>query len=231
MTTKIHTRGALDAAPAAKRPSGRIAGWAELMLPTLAEIRERCPVAQPMLAGWLLSILTAWLTVPLVEVALSGDTAGTAGVVRGWIWAMAALSPAVQGGRALLWVGSCWALLALAGREESKRRLFSLFLYGELLLLAYGAGLALYFQWAAAPGGGGGSFTDPLSLSHYVPSDHGLWAGVVKHLSVVQSGWVAYVGLAGTRVLGLGRRGAWGLALSLWFGLVAVATARTLITG
>lgn len=231
MTTKTDTRGPIDAVPVGETPSRRITGWIELVLPTLAEIRERCPVAQPILTGWLLSILTAWLAVPIVGLALGGDTAGSAEVVQGWIWAIAALSPLVQGGRALMWVGACWALLALAGREQSKRRLFSLFLYGELLLLAYGLGLALYFQWAAGPGGAGVRFTDPLSLSHYVPSDHGIWGGVVKHLSVVQLGWVAYLGVAGTRVLGLGRRGAWSLALILWFGLIAVATARILITG
>jgi len=212
-------------------PALRLFRWLELMLPTMNEIRTRRPAAQPLVLGWALHILTVWLTVPLVAIALAGRPASAASLVQGWMWAMAALAPFILGGRALLWAVATWALLALGSRVNSARVLMSIFLYGEVLLAVHGLLLALFFQWTAEPGAVGLSFADPLSLAAYVPSDHGPWGGLVKHLSLVQAVWVAYVGLAGRRVLGLGTRGAWTLALTLWVGTVALSTVRILMHG
>ena len=211
--------------------AGRVVRWMELMLPTMAEIRDARPWAQPVLLGWVLSLLTAWLTVPLVTLVLPDQQGAATSLIQGWMWAMAALAPLVQGGRALLWTVATWALLTLGLRETSVRSLFSFFLYGEVLLAIHGLLLALFFQWTVDPGAIGPSFADPLSLATYVPSDHGLWGGLVKHLTLVQAGWVAYVGLGGRRVVGLEAKGAWTLALTLWVGTVAVSAVRISMHG
>jgi hypothetical protein len=205
--------------------------WAELMVPTLAEIREFRPLVPPLLLGWILTLLTAWLTVPLVEVALAGDSGDAAPLVRGWMWAMAVLAPAILAGRALLWVMVTWALLTLASWEASLRSLFSIFLYGELLTTGYGLLVVLFFQWSVDPGAGGATFLDPLSLAAYVPSSHGPWGGVVKQLSLIQAAWVTFVGLAARQVLGLRPKGAWTLAVALWLGGVGVASLKILMNG
>jgi hypothetical protein len=209
----------------------RVGRWTELMLPTMAELRAHRPVLQPLLLGWVLSLLAASSTVPLVEVALAGDPTGVAPWVRGWMWATVALAPVFQSGRALLWTGAAWALLTLAARGASFRTLFSIFLHGEVLVAAHGALLALYLRWSVAPGAPGVSFLDPLSLAVIVPSSHGAWIGVAKHFSLVHILWVVFAGMAGRRVLDLERGRAWALALSLWFGSLAVATIRVLLAG
>lgn len=212
-------------------PAARIGRWTELMLPTISEIREHRPVVQPLLLGWVLSLLAAWSAVPLVSVALDNDPNGVAPWVQGWMWVMVALAPVLQSGRALIWAIAAWALLTLASRGASFRSLFSVFLYGEVLVAAYGVLLALYLRWSVTPASTGASFLDPLSLSVIVPSSHGAWLAVAKHFSLMHGLWVVFTGIAGRRVLGLDRVRAWALALSLWFGSVAVATLRLLLNG
>lgn len=220
-----------------RRPSppggipGRLGRWVELTVPTMVELREKRPVVPPLLLGWVLSLLATWTLAPLVETALAEQLDGPAGFVQGWMWLLAALAPVVQSGQALLWATVAWALLTLASREGSFRSLFSVFLYGEVLVAAHGVLLALYFQWTQAPGTANRSFVDPLSLAAIVPSNHGFWAGLVEHLAVVDVVWTGFVAVAGLRVLGLARGEAWVLALALWFGSVAVTTTRLLLNG
>ena len=201
------------------------------MLPTMSEIRELRPIVPPLLLGWLATVLTAWLTVPLVDAALAGASVGAAPVVRVWMWVVAALAPLIQTARASIWVAATWGLLTLASRVPPLRGLLSLFLYGELVHLLHGVLLALFFQWSIEPGSVGVDFLDPLSLGAYVPSSHGPWSGLVKQLSLAQAAWVVYVGVAARRVLELGTKGAWTLAFTLWLGGVAVATTRVLMNG
>jgi hypothetical protein len=197
----------------------------------MAELRERRPILPPLVLGWILSVLATWTLAPLVEVALAEQLEGPTGVVEGWLWLVAALAPLLQGGRALLWAAAAWALVTLAAREVSFRSLFSVFLYGEVLAAAYSVLLALYFQWSVAPGVAGRTFEDPLSLARLVPFSHGAWGGVVEHLALVHLGWTVFVAVAGHRVLGLARREAWTLALTLWLGSVAVDAARIVLNG
>ena len=201
-----------------------------MLVPSLEDIREHRPILPPLVAGWILALVSAVSLRPLVLGSLPAEQAGYARGVEALLWILALLAPLIQLLKAGLLTAVGWAVLVLTNADRRIRPILSVLLYGEAILAMQGVLLALFLHFTT-----GGSVSSPeefqvsLGLAAFVPPSRPMLLAVAQNLSVVHLAWFWFLLVALRKSVGLGPREAVGLACFFWGALLALAATRSLV--
>lgn len=208
------------------RPS-RITTFFSLLIPCLDDIRDRAPLAPPIVAAWIVTATAAFAMRPLLNAAVQQDDA-TAAVVEFAFWATTFFAPVIFSAKAGLLATFTWALLELLDLGRVRfRQLMSIFLYGEAIVALRHVFGALYLHVAGNAGGfDGENSIAAFGLASLVPSTRPALLAATQSISLAHLAWVAFVSLALGNMSLVRLRSAVAVAATLWAAVVAVAAFR-----
>lgn len=211
----------------AATPASRIKTFAGLVIPSLDDIRDRAPLAPPVVAAWIVAAAGALSMRPLLHAATQQDAAAAA-VIGFVFWASVVFAPVVFLAKAGLLAALAWAILELFDVSEVRfRQLVSIFLYGEAIVALRNVFGALYLHLAGGPDAlEGGARVHVFGLSSFVsPDDPALFAAT-QSVSLAHLAWMAFVSLAVRKTISVRWSSAVAVATALWAVVVAVSALR-----
>jgi hypothetical protein len=194
---------------------------------TIGRIEERAPLITPLLAATAVNLATAVLMWGPFARALPQASPAAAQAVTMMSWLLVLFYPAIALGKAALFSAATWGVASVGGREASFRRLVSLFLYGELLLLLPGffTGVVLTLRGPAASRAPEHLLV-PWGIDMIVQVRSAVAIVAAQATTIFHLLWFVFLGVALARLVSWRRAQAWMTALVLWGGLVAFGVLR-----
>ncbi len=214
-----------------RRVLARLRHFANMLIPSLDDIREHRPIVPPLVVGWVFSLAAAFSLRPLLLSLMGDQGAEVTRTMMFMVWLLALIAPVVQLLKAGLLTALGWAVLVLTNSERRIRPILSVLLYGEAILAAQGVLLALYLHLTT-----GGSVASPsdlqvsLGLAAFVPVTSPFLVAIAQVFSIGHFCWFAFLVMALRRCDGPEVRPALGLALFFWGVTMAFSAARAWVT-
>lgn len=208
-------------------------GWWHRQLrfcaPTLEEIGAFRPVGFPLLLVAVLLTSAAVLTGTLIPYAFRESPPAIVASLRTWFLLLGILSPILALLRAGLATGVVWSVLTLGGHLVRTRGVFSLLLYGEVILALQGAVIATTAR-VLGPGRlhSPQDLLIPTGLDLLVTPDGPLMQALVSQLSLFHVAWFLLLSAGIPIVTGTSRRVGVAVALLLWSLSIGVGLLRSL---
>ncbi len=208
-------------------------GWwhrqAQLCAPTLEEIGTIRPVGLPLLLVAVLLTGAALLTGTLIPYAFRESPPAVVAGLRTWFLILGLLSPILALLRAGLATGVVWSVLTLGGHPVRTRGVFSLLLYGEIILALQGAVIAVTARiLGPARLHSPRDLLIPTGLDLLITPDGPLMQTLVSHLSLFHLAWFLLLSTGIPIVTNTSRRAGVAVALLLWILSLGVGLLRSL---
>lgn len=210
-------------------------GWLSRFLlgeRTIVTIQDRAPVAEPLLVLTAANCLIAVSMYPAFVRAVSSQGLVAARLAEMVFWVTIGAYPFLTLLKAGVLGATGWAIAAVAGVTAPFRRLFSLLLHAEILLLAQMAlsVVVLHLRGLETIG-------DPADLLVYWGLDF-FWEpeSVVLKVVLANGGvfhalWIVFVSSTLSRVAAMPRRGAFAAALGMWLVAAGLQVSRAVALG
>lgn len=208
-------------------------GWwhrqVQLCVPTLEEIGTLRPIGLPLFLVAVLLTSAAILTGTLIPYAFRESPPAVVTSLRTWFLLLGMLSPILALLRAGLGTAVVWSVLTLGGLRARTRGIFSLLLYGEILLALQGAVIAVTAR-ILGPGRlhSPRDLLIPTGLDLLVTPDGPLMQALVSQLSFFHVAWFLLLSAGIPIVTDTSRRVGVAVALLLWILSLGVGILRSL---
>lgn len=199
---------------------------------TVRRIRDAAPVLAPLVALTLVNLAVAVAMRRPLTRGLAASPEGVRRVLDTAFWLVAVFYPVLALAKTLVLAACAWAVLALLGRDGRLRTLFSLLLYGELLLQLNGVFTALVLNLQGA--GRIRQASDllvPWGIDMLVPLHSRAALAAAQGATIFHLLWFAFLVAVMPRVTGVSRGGAAATAGTLWAGMIVFNVLRSLVTG
>ncbi len=214
------------------RPPPRPGWWnrqAQLCVPTLEEIGTTRPIGLPLFLVALLLTTAALLTGTLIPYAFRESPPAVVASLRTWFLVLGLVSPLLALLRAGLATAVTWSILTLGGHMVRTRSVFSLLLYGEIILALQGAVIAVTARILGpdrlhSPQ----DLLIPTGLDLLVTPNGPLMQTLVSHLSLFHLAWFFLLSAGIPIVTETSRRVGVAVALLLWILSIGVGLLRSL---
>jgi len=204
---------------------------ADLLAPTLDEIKAFEPLLPPLALGWLLSLVATTAMRPLISDAFAANDLAVGSALNTWMWLAAFLAPLFQSARALLLAGVAWATLALANIECRFRSILSVMLYGDAILMTEAVALAAFLHLFGGEMGVPEDLRSPFGLAGLVSGGGPIVQAAAQTLTIFHGLWLLFLWFSFRRILVLPQAQSSLLVGALWGAVFAAAAVRAISLG
>lgn len=199
---------------------------------TFTAIRDRAPALAPLLVIAVLNLTVAVLMRPALAAALRTQPNAVGYAAEAFLWLVAVFYPAIVLAKVLLLVAVAWSVVALLEESARWRQLFSVLLFGEILMLLQAA-----FTVIVLHARGLDALRAPADLivhwglAAFIDVQGPVAVALVQHATVFHAFWLLFVTVALVRSAALTRFTAVATALSVWGTTVAFDAVRGILAG